>query len=76
MSAQVYAPPITMLPAISTARFDGFGAKQHYQRQEEQYSNGIVYVGEELGRTKEMYKSSGMPVKQPCLTGRLVDIYV
>ncbi len=73
--SQAFAMSTTMLPAVTTTRFDAFEMRQHYQRQERP-GNGIVYVGEEMGRTRQMYKSTGLPTREVINTGRLIDIYV
>jgi len=55
-----------------------WGASQqaHRFRDEQRRRNGIVYVGLEATRTRQIYSSSGRPIKEPMALGQLIDIYV
>jgi hypothetical protein len=45
-------------------------------REEAGRDNGIVYVGVEANRTRQMYKATGAPTGEATSLGQLIDIYV
>ena len=40
------------------------------------WRNGIVYMGVEANRTKQIYSASGLPLDSLTKLGQLIDIYV